>query len=1132
MKIIKKIFKKKPRIKIGLLLIASLLSIMLINSTLCATVKITEVGLKYWHARPGANGKYPAWGQMGSFTTSTGQQSYCIDPGREFITANFDLHSFRDEDIIEQINKTNKSVNQFDRDKLSLISKYAYYGYGYGDHTSQKWIPATQMLIWRTLHPTERFANTLPTSSNFKLLTDEEVGLVDEMAEIQRLVDNHNVRPSFDSTNLTMNLGETRELIDSNGVLSQYQIESTQNCSAYISGNSLFVTSTGIGNVSVNLMKGANVYNEDLYFALSSKSQNQVVRGNIDPVESYIYGTSFGGEVNLMKTSIQDGKPVIGATYEVRNSDNNVVCTLVTDENGNAGCGSLNVGAYTVREVSAPTGYKIDETVYNVWLDANHPTENLKVSDSYIVGRVRILKKDSETKNNIAQGGATLEGAVYGIYDLNDNLITSIRTNKEGVAESDDIIYGSYYIKEVTPSEGYYLDEQKYYFDINTVDQKILEYTSYEQVIKREFKLTKTYTELVTMEMKAEKDAIFELKLVGSDKVVATLTTNDDGFASVTLPYGLYEVTQTKGITGHYLVDPFTIDLREQDQNKIYNNNSITAKLRIVKTDSKTNKVVPLSNISFKIKNRDTNEYVCQSITYPNVETICEFKTNDDGVVTTPSELAPGKYQIEELDSSILGYVWNQEPLKFEIGHNSVIERDPVYGDILEIRFANNPVEGIIKVQKNGEKVIFKDNSFYYEEIPLKDVKIGLYAREDIYDGTKTLKYTKDSLVTTLATDSNGYAEAQNLTLGKYYLKELETNEDHILDTKEYDFELIYKDQYTPIIEESITLKNYKKKSTAELSKTDVANGEPIPNTTMKLYYVENKKETLIFTGKTNAEGKLVIDELPQGDYYFIESEAAPKYVLTDQKIKFTIKENGEIVKSSLTNVRYSTFTITKKNLTGTEAVPGAKIEVYKVIDEETEELFYKGVTDAEGKLYIDELPQGNYYFIETEAPEGYKINEEKHLFTISADGVNYEDVFSNEKYSIVEFYKHDFSDESILLAGATICVYTEDGELVGCEVTNEEGFAAIKLPIGSYYYVETIAPEGYYLDEETHYFDITEEGSTLVADIFDEFIIVAAPNTGITDTELIIGIGLLLLGIALVVINPKRKEEKNEKTK
>lgn len=1127
MKIFKQIFNKIPRIKLGILLIACLLSVMLINATLCSTVRITEVGLKYWHARPGANGKYPAWGQMGSFTTSDGQQSYCIDPGREFITANFDLHSFRDEDIIEQINKTNKAVNQFNSDTLDLISKYAYYGYGYGDHTSQKYIPATQMLIWRTLHPTERFANTLPTSSNFKLLTDEEVGLADEMAEIQRLVDNHYEKPSFDLTSLSLNLGETRELVDTKGLISQYQILSTQNCNAYISGNSLFVTSTGIGDIKVTLSKGANVYNEDLYFALSSKSQNQVVRGNIDPVYSVISGTSFGGEVSLMKTSLQDGKPVEGATYEVRNSDNNVVCTLVTDANGNARCGSLNIGSYTVREVSAPTGYKLDDTVYDVWLDANHPTENLRVSDSYIVGRVRILKKDFETKNNAAQGGATLEGAIYGIYDLSDNLIASIRTNAEGIAESDDIIYGSYYIKEITPSEGYKLDEQKYYFDINTVNQDVLEFTSLEEIIKHDFKLTKTYTELITMEMKAEKDAVFELKLVGSDKVAATLITNENGFASVTLPYGIYEVTQIRGITGHYLVEPFTIDLRSQDQSKIYNNNAVTAKLRIVKTDSKTNKTVPLSNISFKIKNRDTNEYVCQSITYPNAETICEFKTNEDGVVTTPSELDPGKYQIEELDSSILGYVWNQEPLKFEIGHNSVIERDPVYGDILEIKFANNPVEGIIKVQKNGERVVFKDNSFYYEDIPLKNVKLGIYAREDIYDGTKTLKYIKDSLVTTLVTDSSGYAEARNLNLGKYYLKELETNEDHVLDSKEYDFELIYKDQYTPIIEETITLKNYKKKSKAELTKTDVANGDPIPNTTMKLYYVEKEKETLIFTGKTNAEGKLVIDELPQGDYYFIESEAAPKYILTDQKIKFTIKENGEIVKSSLTNVRYSTLTITKKNLTGTEAVPGAKIEIYKVIDDETEELFYKGITDEEGKLYVDELPQGDYYFVEIEAPEGYKINEDKHLFTVSADGVNYEDSFSNEKYSTVKFYKHDFSDESILLAGATICVYTEEGKLVGCEVTNEEGFAAIKLPIGSYYYVETLAPEGYYLDEETHYFDITEEGSTFVADIFDEFIIVAAPNTGITDTELIIGIALLVFSFILIVIARKKGRKK-----
>lgn len=113
-------------------------------------------------------------------------------------------------------------------------------------------------------------------------------------------------------------------------------------------------------------------------------------------------------------------------------------------------------------------------------------------------------------------------------------------------------------------------------------------------------------------------------------------------------------------------MDDFKIVINEASAEKITKvatNAEITAKLKLVKVDSKSNKVLVRDGIKFKIKNLDTGEYVCQNITYPNQEKICIFETKD-GVFITPYVLTTGNYQIEELEEQTIdGYVWNKEPL-------------------------------------------------------------------------------------------------------------------------------------------------------------------------------------------------------------------------------------------------------------------------------------------------------------------------------------------------------------------------------------------------------------------------------------------------------------------------------------
>lgn len=518
-------------------------------------------------------------------------------------------------------------------------------------------------------------------------------------------------------------------------------------------------------------------------------------------------------------------------------------------------------------------------------------------------GKVSLEKIDSKTLSYKPLGDASLKGAIYGIYDEYNSRIGEITTTGNGIVTSDYLPkLGKFYLLEEKSSLGYKLDSTKYYFEIteNNLKPKIV---VHEQVIEKEFELYKTFSDGgKSMILKAEPNITFEFYLESSMKLYKSATTDATGRLLVKLPYGTYIVKQKNTTYNHEKLDDFKIVINEASAEKITKvatNAEITAKLKLVKVDSKSNKVLVRDGIKFKIKNLDTGEYVCQNITYPNQEKICIFETKN-GVFITPYVLTTGNYQIEELEEQTIdGYVWNKEPLKFSIGEDSKYIYDKDFGVMLEIKFSNKQVKGEIEINKKGEELIIENGTFRYEEIKLDGVHYDLIANGDIYSQDRTLIYKDKEIVKSFIT-KDGYYKLTDLYLGKYCLVETKTVGNHVLNKKPYCFEIKYKDQYTDIVSLVINLKNYLGKGDFELTKVDLSTGNPIEGALIEIF---TENDELIYSGRTDKYGKIYVKGLESGrKYKFKESEAPEGYILNDKIHEFEIKENGEIVKDTLSN--------------------------------------------------------------------------------------------------------------------------------------------------------------------------------------------------------------------------------------
>ena len=621
------------------------------------------------------------------------------------------------------------------------------------------------------------------------------------------------------------------------------------------------------------------------------------------------------------------------------------------------------------------------------------------------------------------------------------------------------------------------------------------------------------------------------------------LTTDNDGFAaSKMLPYGRYTVHQVAGEEGKGFIPDFTVFISSNGQTYSYilNNRTITARLKVEKCDAETGNIIPMTGTGFQIKDLSTGEFVSQEIYYPNPETLDTFYVSDEGWLMLPEPLHTGDYELYEV-AAPYGYVLSSEPVLFTIdGSEAVVT-------VIQYNMPQKGQLAITKTGEVFASVQENDGLYQpvYEVMGLPGAVYDVIADEDIYTGDGTLRAAKDTVVETLTTGDDGTAQSGLLYLGRYRLEERQAPEGMVLNTQPEYAELTYAGETVEVTQTAIGLYDERQKVDVSLLKaleTDDLFGlgmnEEYKDISFGLYASADLtaldgsvipaggllEVVSVEPNETGGYDASFASELPFGSYYVKERTTNSAHILSDTEypvvfeyagqeaalVQILVNE-GEAVSNDLLRGRVDGVKV-GENPEGGEDVKlaGAVMGLFKPDTEEfTEENALLTVTTAEdGSFAFENIPYGHWIIKEISAPALYTISPEQHHIYIGVDGQSIEIKVENtlirgsvqvmkteavDEPSSVE--KKDEDNNSFLrfLSGAVFDLYEDtngnkefDSEdtKIGTLKESDAGYhTAEDLLAKGYFVKESKAPEGYQLDENAYYFEITEDGQVAVVE-------------------------------------------------
>lgn len=691
--------------------------------------------------------------------------------------------------------------------------------------------------------------------------------------------------------------------------------------------------------------------------------------------------------------------------------------------------------------------------------------ESNTIQNKRVETELNIQIIDVETNTNIPQSSATLEGAVYEIYALEqinhadgtttrypdeqgvlykkDELIKEIQTDAEGKIQVTDLECGKYYIKQKTPSKGYVQDTNIYGVDFTYKGQDIakivLNNTYKNKVIKQAFQVLKyqmtTPTEVAPLA--GAGFTIYEIKeltIVKDGKI----ERNSDG---------TYTLKDEQALANEQLA-------KKANQNGTYNIEDLVEYYYKITYTEENMETLPQVENGYRPYNLENEKLVKQYETNSNGEEIQEIITSQQGYFASP-ELAYGEYIV--IETTVPYNKVEIKPFVVKIENDSREKQSLRY--VLDKNFQTK-IKVYTKDMTTNKNILKQGSKFVIQNLETNELvtyKVWDPFSNVIEYGT----YEKP-----FETNRQGYfITPMKLEAGRYKLIQVQSADDYVING------------FEGYSENGETIKTPYAQVEFEIS-------------TNQMYYVDNELESNIIVQIQNNKPQV-------------------------GSLKITVQ--GQYINNVTKNEEGNyTFNYQNKNLEGVQIGIYAKEDIKSCDNQGTiihkkDELVQQATTNDQGIIYFDNLEIGKYYLKEISAIDGFALDEQAKDVEISY-GTNdvtlevgteewknsaQQTPVTNEEMNIqqpkqnvsitiinkdaqtkekIKGAKMGLYAKNDILSAFTNEVIVKKDELITTATINEQGETLIgeNLPLGEYYIKEITPSPGYILNEETIQIDAT----------------------------------------------------------
>ena len=726
--------------------------------------------------------------------------------------------------------------------------------------------------------------------------------------------------------------------------------------------------------------------------------------------------------LTVYKHDADTGEPIANTVFEVRAADGHSVDQIKTDSEGKAELKNLLPSVYEIIEKSVPSPYLLDAPSQLATLYPNR--DHTVYFENHQKPALTVKKVDSVT-------GDPLQGAKFhvtyasnntGSGEIND--LGTYYTGENGQFQLTGLRDGWYKVTEQEPPTGYAIKEAAQEVYIKSGTGKVLTFENIPLSALVVWKYDSVTGEAVS-------NAVFQVKyLTGTSgtggTVIGTYKTSANGSFTVTgLKEGTYIVEELASDSDHVIDSaPQTayISGKQQDVVQLYFGNSPKGALLVKKIDSVTHK--PLSNVEFMVTTADgsvvgdaNGKYVTDSAgsftvsgINPGTTLVVKETRARDGYLLDD---APQTATIKAGQTVTLEFR-NQPQGSLIINKlSSADKKTPLEGVLFQITYSDGSFvdngalssKGLYRTDKNGQIILSgitgtvivtevetikgyriddasrsqtievranDTQTLWFYNRPISGILIHKISSVDgkAIPGVTFLLYDSTNAPIAQATsDDRGYAYFEDLSAGRYYLRELE-NEGYVRDTQK---KTVYvKSGETTEVEWENTPITGQIQITKRSADYNHTNGLPA-GTLLEgaVFEITDKAGNVVDTIRSNSRGLAVSKQLPLSRYFIREVKAPEHYGISEKELTVYLEYEGQIARLEVEDKSLTTgVSITKtgpKEIMANQPVRYAFSNIANTSNVSLSNFYWRDTLPAQVRL--EKVVTGTYNF-----PGTYKI--------------------------------------------------------------------------------------------------------------------------------------------------------------